>query len=36
MAIKTDHIYMTSEQSKQNIKTHHSVSKDYIETMADK
>jgi hypothetical protein len=34
-AMKADHMYMTSAQSKQNIKTHHSASKDYTKTMAN-
>jgi cell fate (sporulation/competence/biofilm development) regulator YlbF (YheA/YmcA/DUF963 family) len=33
MAIKADHMYMILKQSKQNIKTHHSASKDYTQTM---
>jgi hypothetical protein len=35
-AMKVDHMHMTLEQSKQNIKTHHSASKDYIQTMENK
>jgi hypothetical protein len=35
-AMKVDHMYMTSKQSKQNVKTHHSASKDYTKTMANK
>jgi hypothetical protein len=35
-AMKADHMYMTLEQSKQNIKTHHSASKDYTQTMENK
>jgi hypothetical protein len=33
MAVKADHMYMILEQSKHNIKTHHSASKDYTQTM---
>jgi hypothetical protein len=35
-AMKVDHVYMTLEQSKQNIKTHHSASRDYTQTMENK
>jgi hypothetical protein len=31
--MKADHMYMTLEQSKQNIKTHHSASNDYTQTI---
>jgi hypothetical protein len=33
--MKTDHMYMTLAQSKQNVKTHHSASKDYTKIMAN-
>jgi cytochrome b involved in lipid metabolism len=36
MAMKDDHMYMTLEQSKHNIKTHHSAPKDYTQTMKNK
>jgi hypothetical protein len=35
-AMKPDHMRMILEQSKQNIKTHHSASKDYNQTMENK
>jgi hypothetical protein len=35
MDMKVDHMYMTLAQSKQSIKTHHSASKDYTNTMAN-
>jgi hypothetical protein len=35
-AMKADHMYMTSAQSMQDVKTHHSASKDYTKTMANK
>jgi cytochrome b involved in lipid metabolism len=34
--MKPDHMRMILEQSKQNIKTHHSASKDYNQTMENK
>jgi hypothetical protein len=36
MVMKANHMYMTLEQSKQNIKTHHSASKDYNQNMENK
>jgi predicted nucleotide-binding protein (sugar kinase/HSP70/actin superfamily) len=33
--MKVDHRYMTLEQSKHNVNTHHSASKDYTKTMAN-
>jgi hypothetical protein len=35
-AMKVDQMYMTLEMSKQNIKIHHSASKDYTQTMENK
>jgi hypothetical protein len=35
-SMKVDHMYMTLAQSKQNVKTHYSASKDYNKTMANK
>jgi hypothetical protein len=34
--MKADHMYMTTEQSKQNVKTNRSSSKDYTKTMSNK